>query len=239
MGGRGVYSMSAVNHGAIRSLADAKDFNQVRDYMDSSYGVTVDDSMNRLPLDSVKLAVGGIEDVAREFPQALHGCTVKYNPGLGATTYAQAWPSGGEFEGTIEVSDKFSDLDSLGSSYSRDVSSRWHPDGTAENTVTSHEAGHIVEAYLDKRNHSSYPDRVRAWNKHREATRIIGEAAKRAKKTPDGKGKKNAELVAEVSRYAEKNRSEAFAECVADYVANGENAKPLSREVYNILKSEI
>lgn len=34
-------------------------------------------------------------------------------------------------------------------------------------------------------------------------------------------------------------RSEALAECVADYMANGSKAKPLSRAVYNVLKNEL
>lgn len=72
---------------------------------------------------------------------------------------------------------------------------------------------------------------VKAWNKSKEAARIVGQAARQAKKMPDGKGKKNDELVAEVSRYATKNRSEALAERVADYMANGSKAKPLSRAV--------
>ena len=70
-------------------------------------------------------------------------------------------------------------------------------------------------------------DRINAWNKHRFATKVVGEAARAAKKTAVGKGLTNDQLVAQISRYATKNRSEAMAEAVADYRANGSRAKPL------------
>jgi len=45
--------------------------------------------------------------------------------------------------------------------------------------------------------------------------------------------------VAQISRYATKNRSEAMAEAVADYRANGSRAKPLSQAIWKILKREL
>ena len=71
------------------------------------------------------------------------------------------------------------------------------------------------------------------------ASKVISEACRDAKKTAAGKGMKNADLIQSVSRYATTNRSETLAECVADYAANGTNAKPLSVAVWNILKREL
>lgn len=82
-------------------------------------------------------------------------------------------------------------------------------------------------------------DRINAWNKNRFATKIVGEAARIVKKTESGKGLKNNQLVEQISRYATKNRSEALAEAVADYRANGNNAQPLSKAIWNILKREL
>lgn len=53
------------------------------------------------------------------------------------------------------------------------------------------------------------------------------------------KGLTNDQLVAQISRYATKNRSEAMAEAVADYRANGSRAKPLSQAIWKILKREL
>ena len=49
--------------------------------------------------------------------------------------------------------------------------------------------------------------------------------------TPSGKGKKNAELIRGISRYATDNASETMAEAFADIYANGENAQELSKEI--------
>ena len=82
-------------------------------------------------------------------------------------------------------------------------------------------------------------DRINAWNKHRFATKVVGEAARAAKKTAVGKGLTNDQLVAQISRYATKNRSAAMAEAVADYRANGSRAKPLCQAIWKILKREL
>ena len=43
----------------------------------------------------------------------------------------------------------------------------------------------------------------------------------------------------EISKYALWNLNETLAEAVADYVANGENAALLSREIWKVLKKEL
>ena len=60
---------------------------------------------------------------------------------------------------------------------------------------------------------------------------IVSRACKNIKKTPWGKGKKNAELIGSISRYAQSDASEAMAEAFADVYANGENASPISLEI--------
>lgn len=117
--------------------------------------------------------------------------------------------------------------------------------GTTGNNVVTHESGHILEAALIRRAYNNFetrPDYIAGiydWNHNTFAKAVVSEAAKAAKKTPDGKGKKVKELISDVSRYAEKTRGETLAECVADYRANGANAKLLSREVWKILKREL
>ena len=125
-----------------------------------------------------------------------------------------------------------------------DVRVKWHPDGTSSVHIASHEIGHLLESALVFKNitqtgYYGTMDRINAWNKHRFATKVVGEAARAAKKTAVGKGLTNDQLVAQISRYATKNRSEAMAEAVADYRANGSRAKPLSQAIWKILKREL
>ena len=104
--------------------------------------------------------------------------------------------------------------------------------------------GHLLERALIEMSHPGVGAldqlyRAQAWSKCTEATSIISEACKMAKKTEAGKGLVNSQLKAMVSGYATKNNSECLAECVADYVANGENASILSKEVWKILKGKL
>ena len=74
-------------------------------------------------------------------------------------------------------------------------------------------------------------ERITAWNDCTEAKRIVSQACKNVKKTASGKGKQNAELISSISKYAQSNPSETMAEAFADVYANGNNAKPLSKEI--------
>ena len=77
------------------------------------------------------------------------------------------------------------------------------------------------------------------WNKCTEAKKIVSQACKNIKKTPYGKGKRNADLIGSVSRYANENASEAMAEAFADVYDNGENANPLSFEIKRLTKEQL
>ena len=88
------------------------------------------------------------------------------------------------------------------------------------------ECAHSVEQLMiDANSAYTYPfEKTIAWNKCTEAKSIVLEACKNIKKTPYGKGKKNAELISNILRYAADNASETMAEAFADIYANGENA---------------
>ena len=82
------------------------------------------------------------------------------------------------------------------------------------------------------------PQREAAAGTAGSAGTAAGKAAS-PQKTAAGKGLTNDQLVAQISRYAAKTRSEAMAEAVADYRANGSRAKPLSQAIWKILKREL
>ena len=107
--------------------------------------------------------------------------------------------------------------------------------------IGAHESAHAVESLLITKNKEYEYDwqRVDVWNKCTEAKKIVSQACKNIKKTPYGKGKRNADLIGSVSRSANENASEAMAEAFADVYDNGENANPLSFEIKRLTKEQL
>jgi hypothetical protein len=108
-------------------------------------------------------------------------------------------------------------------------------------SIGAHETGHAVEWLMLESNKSYQYDwqRIDAWNKCTEAKGVVSQACKNVKKTEYGKGKRNFQLIAGVSRYAQENASETMAESFADVYANGENANPLSIEIVRLTKEKL
>lgn len=222
-----------------RTVADCEDFYELGKYMNDHYGVSVDSSVGKLDFDAVHQGVQGIEQIMNEFPQAKS--TLK-SISTGKTGVMAA-----SYDGTITFNPGYyTDVSKL-SGMIQGNTTGFHPKNNDLLTTGSHEMGHLLERTLiEKSMHSGkYTFGVIEWNKCGEAKRVVSEASKNAKKSPEGKnpstGKayRNFELTAQVSGYAMQNSSECLAECVADYVANGENASILSKEVWKILKREL
>ena len=248
MGGRGGGS------GRGSSALDTKDVGELRQYMQDHYSVTVHSSADKVDFGVLRSAAGELEGLLKEFPQA--AIAVGQAPAVvpqaaigihelnGSESRSNAYASA-SLSGKLQLNPKMmGDQVKLDQSYENDVRVKWHPDGTSSVHIASHEIGHLLESALVFKNitqtgYYGTMDRINAWNKHRFATKVVGEAARAAKKTAAGKGLTNDQLVAQISRYATKNRSEAMAEAVADYRANGSRAKPLSQAIWKILKREL
>lgn len=225
----------------FKSAAEAENLGELHDYMTARNQVWVDyGSLENFDFKSVRNAASEMEFIMNEFPQAKGAFdTLQGKNKVGG--YASA-----SLSGKITLAGQYFSNDAvLQERYQGDLFGKFHPEGTTGNNVVTHESGHLLEAALVKRanNNMATPyDHIAAvsdWNNHTFSKKIVSEAAKAAKKTPDGKGKRNAQLISDVSGYAKQDRSETLAECVADYRANGANAKPLSREVWKILKREL
>ena len=246
MGGRGGASGFPTNAPtggttAPQSAADTKDLNELAQYM-ANVGITVDTaSLAGQTFENVRAAAASIEFIMNEFPQA--GLAFDTLLGKDLRKGAMACAS---FSGKIMLANHYFGMteQAFASRYDQSTQNGFHPQGTNKDHVAAHEAGHVLEAALIKRSipGGSYWDRVeqlKAWDKSKLSGKVISEACRTVKKTPAGKGKTNDDIVKSVSGYAAKNRSEALAECVADYTANRGNANPLSVAVWNILKREL
>lgn len=246
MGGRGGASGFPANApvpAAPQNATDTHDLAELSQYMKSTHGIHLDPkTFANQDFENVKQAAGAIETIVREFPQAAANFHELRGANLKNGVMANA-----SYRGTIQLGDYyFKNRNFLMSRYANAEAHGFHPAGSNGDHVATHEAGHILErALIDKyvlSQGSGYYTQLQAsndWNKSTYAGKVISEACRMAKKTPAGKGMKNDALISNVSGYAIRNRSEAMAECVADYVANGQKAKPLSVAVWNILKREL
>ena len=116
----------------------------------------------------------------------------------------------------------------------------FHPKNTGVLETGSHEMGHLLErALIEQSGSEDTYSKLDQWRKCTQAKSVVSDACKRAKKTEEGRGLINSQLKAQVSGYATADASECLAECVADYIANGEKASILSREVWKILKERL
>lgn len=206
-------------------------------------GFNLDDSLAAYPKEAVDRIFKGAKEIYDEFPGLLSGQVDLIGRdggrGYGSANFSMDVFFPKKYWGS---KDGLSKLDSM---KKQDSDTGWHPNNS--NTV-HHEFGHVIEATLIRKQLGNtgtlsvmeWYDGHEMWRKSKIATQIIGEAARNVKKTPYGKNKRNDDLVLIVSRYAKQGgRSEAFAECIADYMANGSNANPLSIEVAKIAKRRL
>ncbi len=224
--------------------ADAtKDLNELAQYM-ATKGVNLDvASLSGLTFENVREAAQGMERIIDEFPQAK---TLVGNMSLKGVRTKNGVMAQAGFYGNVQVSDHYyaKSETQLGQTYDRSAKSGFHPAGTTKADIATHEMGHVLDSALIRKaipgnSYWDKIDRANAWKKSTISGKVISEACKAVKKTPAGKGMKNAQLISAVSQYATANRAETLAECVADYAANGANAKPLSVAVWSILKREL
>ena len=224
-----------------QSATDTHDLQELHDYM-KALGVKVDmSSLAGQTFENVREAAAGVEQIMKEFPQA----AATFNT-LRGKTLKKGELANASIGGNITLAEYFySKTESgLDQSYQKSVNSGFHPAGTKKIDIATHESGHILERALIQK---AFPgndiiarmDQASAWNNGTMATKVVHEAVSTLKKTPAGKGKLTNDFIKDVSRYATQNRSETLAECVADYARNGTNAKPLSVEVWKILKREL
>lgn len=209
-------------------ISEIKDFNTLSKYFKKRYNIDIDKSVQALDFESVKEGLTGVEKVINEFPQAQDSIfrisTDKH--GVMSATY----------DGIINFNPIYYKEREKAVYASR--STGFHPKGNDVVSTGSHEMGHILEkAIIDKSGGGAF-GKI-AWADCTYAKAILKDAQKSAKKTAAGKGKRNAELVSEISGYAKTNASECLAEAVADYILNGDNAAVLSREIWKILKGEL
>lgn len=221
---------------SIDYVDETQSFAELKQHMKNKHNIVIDSGVDSLDFQSVREGLGGVEYVIGEFPQAASSfksigvkkkglmCAgydgdINFNPGIYATRQSVLYNHG------------------LASGTSP---SGLHPKGNNAYGSGCHEAGHILEkALIDKINGGeSLLGRIQ-WQDESITKSIISDACKTVKKLPECKGKTNNELKAMISQYAKTDASECLAEAVCDVCLNGEDAAPLSKAIWDILKKEL
>lgn len=217
------------------SVEDTQTFAEMQIYMKDNHGMIVDDSVGLLDFQSVREGVQGVEYIIKEFPKARSSfrtigtkknglmCAgydggINFNPVYYKTRKTALWNHG--------IGEGISQGD-------------FHPKGNNCFGSGAHESGHILEkALIDKVSSESVIGQI-SWNNCTYAKALVSDACKNAKKLPECKGMLNSQLKGAISCYAKTNDSECLAEAVCDVALNGEDAAPLSKEIWKLLKREL
>lgn len=219
-----------------KSIADAKDFDALDNYMKNKYNISVDSPVKNLDFDNVRATLTGVERAIQDFPEIgnnIKNITIS-NSGVMSCNGKSVFFNPNYYTDHSTVLDLCKKYDG-----------GWWIKNVSPASIGYHECTHAFEEILIFANTNYQYDwqRVQAWNDCTEAKAIVSQACKNIKKTPFGKGKKNDELKETISRYAKDTASETMAEAYADVFANGSNASPLSLEIkkltierYNTLK---
>lgn len=195
--------------------------------------ISFDVRLERVDIAVLRDTYNAVMAMYREFPGAV-GQINRITADASANAYASAHPYGYLNMNPALMGEKRS----LQMTYARDLRSGFHPAGTKSEDIMIHEMGHQLEAVLVGRQHRQGTNAfVTTWNTHTVANSIVRDAVEAVHASGDRRPESR--LIAEISGYAKKNKAETLAEAVADFYANRENAKPLSKEIWKRLKKEL
>lgn len=221
---------------AKSGIATAKTFDELNEAV-KGFGFKMGVSPNvraHADVEAVSALVSGVEGVAKDFPEIKSTLNM-----VGERRSGVASTDGSNLYINPLKLGKNGWADPLIKSQ---VDAGYWPKNSSIASIGAHEAGHCVEhAIAYKRRQGVYA--VLAFNNGVYSNQIVSQACKNVKKTEYGRGKKNNDLLAGISRQAaersHRSKSEAFAEAFADHYANGENANPLSKEIIRLARQEL
>lgn len=208
------------------------------------YGITVGDRLiNAVPEQMMNKILDDVQSVIDKNPEM-------YSTLQTITVYDNA---GNAFAGTngstLSINPSYYQSNTeLDSKYASSVASGFHPAGTTSRDIMAHELGHIANWKLLGTIYSSNSfmeliNKRDDWAKNKTASKIVSEAARQVKSNwrqlGFSKSPTIAELKRSISTYATYNSAETIAEAWGDYHANGSNAKPMSRAIYEIINSRL
>lgn len=138
---------------------------------------------------------------------------------------------------TMQINRKFFDNEkTIQKQYEKDVEAGFHPKGTTYKDMGNHELGHVVMAEIIKSKYKDNKAIAFDWNNEITTKEVI-------KKSFNNLGisdKLTQDILRNnISKYAVSNYSETIGEAFADYYANKEKAKTISKEIIKVMKGMI
>ena len=154
----------------------------------------------------------------------------------------------------------FKDYDLVAKTYQNDLSLHFHPKNSVPEDVIVHETGHAFEFYINAKSNNAPSltgDNLEYYQKTYAdmfinvsfSKNLVQTAAKNVNERLKSQGlspRSEEELREEISGYANQKYndgnvmySETFAEAMVDYLVNGENAAPLSVEMYKLTQEKL
>lgn len=217
-------------------LSDVKNHKELQQYLDDGgYGIKLGYGTKSLPFDTLKQAVQGVTDTVDEFPE-MKGLVREIKTSNATSYVAQASYTASMDNVTITLAKPLKKkADVANAIFESSNEKNFNHQNMNVSSVLAHETGHAIETYLTAKKYGG------GWKafQMRVARVLSTDVVTRAAQNLQSKGETKTlkELTRDVSKYATYNMSETLAECVGDVYANGSNAKPLSKEVWRMLKA--
>lgn len=180
-----------------------------------------------------------VEGLLNELPDSIKkdlGVTVNT-----ATAHGNWYASMKAVDGTLTLYNNHYN-ENLYKAYAWDVKQSWHPEGTTADAIFSHELGHRLDYLLTSKHYSGLYMAKFDYMDQKLAKQLVKDAVTAAKKSTGIQNGSMGNWMNTISGYASSKKDgkymyhETIAEAVADYAQNKQKAKPLSKEIWKLLK---
>lgn len=220
---------TGAGQGSVLNFSSCKDFTELKKMLSTRFGITITEDVENLEYDLVRDTLNGFERLAGKYPDVAKRITeiTTSDKGLMSCNGNSITFNPFYYDSRREVINSINKMTAIG----------WWPKNTSVASIGAHEVGHAINYDLLCKN-PTYINQIQIvldWNDQDTAKRIVSQACKEVKKTPYGKGKRNAELRRAQSGYGASLDAEAIAEAYADEYANGTSANPLSLKIIEII----
>lgn len=222
-------------------ISKCKSVAELKEYVQQKYGIDFAKGMDGIDLEAGKAAMTGITTVISECePIQMHRSTKLYNVNM-RHAFKYEIPDDTYVPGMFEHGNIILNPDFYGtgghikeSCQNNSEKGWWHSNSSAE-SVAAHEAGHHIEYVLTELNPDipHYAKGTAMTKRHQEAQNVVRTAIRNIEKK-SGNKQREKHHIEEISGYSGRSYSEALAEAFGDCIANGENAKPLSKEIRRV-----
>lgn len=227
-----------------------KNSKEAAKYLQNNYGFEKVSFGSKTSTDMAISLVNSSKKVYDKYPE-LKGFVRKFETGSMNKTYAHfryGYNKDGNVLSLKTSSTLMDTIEKAKEHYNKDLKRAFHPKGTTYEDVIVHEFGHVIDAYLTAKklgiseiNHNKITkeEMVKLFYEYDSkavSTSIIDQAFKNLDII---EMKDKSEAIRSLSRYSLESRRETFAEAFADYMANGENAHPISKEIFKIVNKEM